>query len=192
MNDGGKIRRTMICLVLSIMVALFHAAAQDNPARNDKAIQQYEKDRDTKVFRGLSKLKIGNVSVHEEFKISDEEGRKLLFDTLVRYNVPVQPNRTTQINVTDIPTLIMSTTVTTTKWSGGLSTRDVTVQLELWENITLAREPDSLLSAPVWNAGGYLVFGSVVDHEAEHESVLALIKKLAQTFCLSYLSAIRR
>src|SRR5262249_8604983 len=49
-------------------------------------IDKADRERDVKVLRGLSKLRIGFVQTTN--RPSETEARKLIFDVLSRYNVP--------------------------------------------------------------------------------------------------------
>jgi hypothetical protein len=178
----------MLCKAVALAVLTLPILAQsDKPQSAQEITRNSEKERDANVLSGLQKLKIGAVGLNEKLKVTEAEGRKLLFDALARYNVPVQLPSTTRNALPDTSILTLSSSVTTTQWPIGLVSNHINIRLELWEDIRMTRKPNKPLYASVWNREEALELGSVI----ERDQIIEVIKALSEQFCLSYLSVNR-
>jgi hypothetical protein len=137
------------------------------------------------VLKGLPKVQIGAVGIDDAFKISSQEGRKVILEVLLRYNIPVHSD--TSSVATTLPFLTLIANLVKTKEVHPLSSRILNFRMELWEHVKLVRDPGNDLYAPVWSREDGLI-GAAIDRE----EVISTIRSLAEQFCLSYLSANRQ
>lgn len=175
------------------VVALPAIAQSGKQPTNEELVSAGDRLRDTTVLRDLPMLKIGFVGVQNTTDLTMDEARKLVFGIFSRYNLPVEWTPPTQSVRVDRPTVTVMTSVLKNSWEqkgsqGGFVTNYVRVRFELEERIKLPRQPTVEWNVPVWTEEDEITFGSAA---IDKNTVVEMIKRLTERFCLSYLSANR-
>jgi hypothetical protein len=158
----------------------------------EEQIANADKQRDVHVLRGLPKIRIGQVLINGTGGIvntvSESECRKLLFDSLTRYNVPVEwtPQSSTGYTAV-VPTLFLSNYSTKGGCTNGCVVIHSLFRLELLETVTLSRPTPVKQNLPVWTIEEEVDF----DPGANRDGTIEVLKKLIEKFALSYLAANR-
>ena len=160
---------------------------------NEEMVSTGDRLRDTTVLRDLPMLKIGFIAIQNTTDLTMDEARKLVFGIFSRYNLPVEWTPTTQSVKVDLPTVSITTSSTKNIWEtksgqGALATNYVRIRFELEERVKLPRHTTVEWNVPVWDEEDEITFGSAA---IDKNRVVEMVKRLAEQFCLSYLSANR-
>jgi hypothetical protein len=173
-------------------IAAFSLLAQTPNRLTEEQIANADKQRDVKLLRGLPKIRLGQVALTGSGGIAnsvpEDEGRKLLFDSLRRYNVPVEWTPASSSGyTTEIPTLFLSNSVTKGGCTNGCIVVHAMFRLELFETVTLSRVSPVKWNLPVWSIEEETDF----DPATNRDEALNVLKRLIEKFSLSYLAANR-
>ena len=163
---------------LAFCIGLLGALASGQPT--DEA-QRLSRQRDIDVLRDTPPVEIGGGV--NDFKLEESTYRKLLYDTLTQYNIPVKwsakPNPTT-----GPPTIFLENSPERTR-----DLVSVVLKLQVVDKVVLTRaKRNRTILAVVWE----VVDGGYFPPSDEKEETQKIIRRLAEKFCLSYLAANRR
>ncbi|HTW65310.1 MAG TPA: hypothetical protein VME17_11865 [Bryobacteraceae bacterium] len=183
--------RALVFAMLSLPI-FGQASSPQSSSKEFVEMEAANKDRDARVLRGLSKLAIGPVD--SATNLLNDEDRKVVFDVLRRYDLPVgwtSPVAGHAGYAVEIPTIFVTARTTIIRYSNGATAPGsyprTVVSFELYENATLVRNKSIVLALPVWRAEEVDLFDAFSDRDATETA----IKRLAEKFCLAYLSANR-
>jgi hypothetical protein len=173
-------------------IAVVSLSAQTPKRTIEERIEDSDKLRDLTVLRSVSALRIGDFGIVSDTgtvtNISSNDGRKLLFDSLVRYNVPVEWTPTISSGyTTEIPTLFFSNSHNKSGCTNGCVVIHNVFRLEVFETVTLQRVKPVKRSVVVWSVEEEADF----EHEPDKDEIITALKRLAEKFSLSYLAANR-
>ena len=182
----------MLRMLIVLTLAVLSVTAQTHKGMTEEQIENADKQVDVTLLRNLPKIRIGQVMIMGTAgiarNISETEGRKLLFDSLNRYNIPVESTPPSSSGYpTEVPTLFFSNSCSKGGCTNGCVVIQTVFQLELYETVTLNRAKPVKISVPVWTAKEEADF----DPETNRDETFSVLQRLVEKFSLSYLAANR-
>jgi hypothetical protein len=159
------------------------AAQTSHAPMTGQQIQDAEQNRDIKLLRGIPKLHVAFVQSAKA--LSENDGRKIIFDVFQRYSLPVEWTATKSSYAVDVPSVFVSQTVTKTKLGNGQEIISVVVRLELYDAVIVKRNPPVEWHLPIW----FLEDNLDVDPATNDISYKDSLRRLAEKFCLSFFAA---
>jgi hypothetical protein len=181
-NNWSVLLRPIFVLTI---ITLSNAAEAPKRQTVGEQLPSAVREFDAKPLRGLSTLKIG--SVRSTKSLSEDEARKVVFDTLRSHNVPVEWTPTTSSYSEDAPTLWLLTSISREGCAKKGGAVHSSFRLTLHENIVLAHAKLVESNLPVWSVQEDADF----EPEANKDEMVSVLKKLTERFSLSYLAANR-
>jgi len=177
-NNWSVILRAILLLTI---ITLSNAAEAPKRPTVGKQLPSVGKEYDIRLLRGLSTLKIGYVRSTKG--LSEDEARKVVFNTLRRHNVPVEWTPTTTSYSEDAPTLWLLTSISRDGKTNDGGAVHISFRLALYETQVSTVESN----LPVW----------IVEEDADFEpesnknEMISVLKRLSEKFSISYLAANR-
>jgi hypothetical protein len=180
-----EINSTMLRLLVLTLTALT-LFGQTPKSIAEAQIEHTNKQRDFKLLRGVSKFRIGAVGVTNV--LAADAGRKLLLDSLVRYNVPVEWTSTSSSGYPiDVPIFFLTSSCTRSTCANTCTVVTCVFRLEVFDTALLQGVAPVKCTTTIWSAEETVDF----DPNTNKDDTIDIFKRLADKFSLSSLAANR-